>query len=46
MLNAYWTKHLKTPDERTKFEEAVRADTYVLSRLDAIIDEMTNEIER
>jgi hypothetical protein len=46
MLHAYWTKHLKTPEERTKFEEAVRADVYVLSRLDAILDEMASEIER
>lgn len=46
MLHASWTRHLRTTADKQKFEEAVRADTYVLSRLDAILDEMEAEIER
>lgn len=46
MLHAYWTRHLRTTADKQKFEEAVRADVYVLSRLDAILNEMLDEIER
>lgn len=44
-INFKWVKHLDQAD-RPKFEEAVRADVFVLSRLNAILDEMEDEITR
>jgi len=40
-----WVKHLD-PSDRDNFEQAVRADSLVLSRLNAILSEMEADIDR
>lgn len=45
-LSLEWTKHLKTDEERKKFEVAVRHDTLVLGRLLEILDEKTKNLDK
>lgn len=45
-VNYKWLDHLKTPAEKKDFEESIKASTYVLSRLQAILDEWKDELAR
>lgn len=44
-LYKVWTDNLKDPDEKERFEQALRNDTLVLGRLQEILDIKLTELE-
>lgn len=40
-----WTKHLKTEEDREKFNKSLKASQYVLGRLQELLDEEKSSLE-
>ncbi len=45
-MNIYWTKNLRTPEEKEKFQNSVLGSKLVLERLVQILNEEEAELDR
>lgn len=41
-----WTKHLKDPEDKTKFEQGVRSSKTILDHLITILNEMESDLNQ
>lgn len=45
-MNLAWTKHISNPEEKQRFEESIKNGKTALERLDQLIQEQLDSMER